>query len=82
MKYLIIALLLIGCAKEPVSTSQTNNPDVAVSLLFVNEGCSVYRFYDDGRHHYYTNCSGTLTTRTESCGKNCTKTVNDDIETR
>jgi hypothetical protein len=82
MKYLLLGLILLSsCAKDPVSTSQTDNSNVPVALLFTNKECSVYRFYDDGHYHYYTDCSGTSTTYTTSCGKNCTKTINDDINT-
>ena len=57
---LILALLaLAGCGGEPpIATKATNNPNVPVSLLFEHEGCSVYRFRDDGRHHYFVTCAG------------------------
>lgn len=68
VKYLLPLLLigLVGCEADPVSTKQTNNPQVAVSLLFENDGCKVYRFSDNGEPHYYAHCAtGTVSTSTE-----------------
>jgi hypothetical protein len=72
-KYLLFAILC-ACAKDPIRTNSTNNPDIAVSLLFEHDGCKVYRFVDEGTYRYFTNCKGS-TSWEESCGKNCTKEV-------
>lgn len=60
MKYLIAALLLVGCAESPVSRHSTNNPDVGVSVLFEVDGCKVYRFSDAGHYRYFTTCQGSV----------------------
>lgn len=65
-----------------VSLSSTNNREVKeVSLinqeeyfyhikeLFEKDGCKVYRFVDDAKFHYYTDCSETITDISEQCGK-------------
>lgn len=48
------------------------------------DGCKVYAFMSDGRWHYFTRCQSmttTETTRTEKCGKNCTKEVSEFVTT-
>ncbi len=64
MKYLIIfSILMNGCSQSnPVETIKTNNENYTVDFLFVHDGCSIYRFYDDGVH-YYVDCSGSTNTR-------------------
>lgn len=52
---ILVALMLIGCVKEPESSETKGSFDV--ELLFENDGCKVYRFFD-GRYIYYTDCSG------------------------
>ena len=65
-------ILLIGCAKEPAQTTGTNNSAFQVDELFTHKGCTVYRFYDSGHYHYFTNCHGSVSS-TLTCGKNCTR---------
>lgn len=77
-----VAVLLAACGKDPVSTGQSDNPNVPVSKMFEYEGCKVYRFKDAGEYVYYSNCSGTTTGfHAESCGKNCTKQVPIAVQT-
>jgi hypothetical protein len=50
------------------------------------DGCTVYIWYNDGHNHYFTKCDNTNKVITESnhseyCGKACTKTVTEKIET-
>lgn len=85
MKFFIVALVIFvsACAEEPLQTSRTSNPNVPVSKLLQHDGCTVYRFYDGGRHHYYVRCDGnssTSTLSTRSCGKGCTEQYNIDTE--
>jgi hypothetical protein len=76
------SLVLAACGKDPVFTSSTDNPNVAVSKMFEFEGCTVYRFKDAGNYVYYSNCPGTTQSfRTESCGKNCTEHVPVTVQT-
>lgn len=54
---LISLLALSACAKPPIETTDTSNPDIAVAPLFEKDGCKVYRFKDEiGRIGYYANC--------------------------
>lgn len=68
----VIIACITGCAKEPISSTRTDNVTITVDKLFTHEGCTVYRFHDNGRDHYYSNCAGT-STQTVSCGKSCTR---------
>lgn len=79
----VLALLAVaGCGAPPVSTSGTDNGQVPLDTLFTHDGCTVYRFRDGGRSHYWVNCPGRIDSqRTESCGKNCTTTHDDSIQT-
>lgn len=67
MRYLPLFFLLgiVGCEADPVSTKNTDNPQVKVQLLFTNDGCKVYRF-NDGDNHYYAHCTeGTVSTSSQ-----------------
>jgi len=75
MKSLLVLLILIGCSKAPISSKETNNKNIKVELLFTHNGCNIYRFTDE-RHVYFSDCSQNFkTSHSESCGKNCTRTV-------
>jgi hypothetical protein len=77
MRYLIALLLLASCAKDPVATGRTDNPEIDVGTLFDHEGCRVYRFHDGDRSVYYAKCyASSETAWSESCGKNCHRQVN------
>ncbi len=87
LSFLIALLCLQGCgAKDPVSVSGTSNGDVKVATLFEHDGCTTYRFYDAGDYHYYVKCAEskkvtTISTKTESCWKNCVHTYDENIGT-
>lgn len=68
-----LSLVVLGCTEEPEARSASSNPAIAVDKLFTHEGCTVYRFRDGGRDHYYAHCSdGELQTiTTQYCGKSC-----------
>lgn len=53
-----LAVLSSGCGVTAVSESSTNNPNLKVQFLFENDGCRIYRFYDEGYPVYYTKCGG------------------------
>lgn len=74
----IAALLLSGCNPiEPESTTKVGN-DVSLQTLFVKDGCTMYRFQDNGRHIYWANCEGSVHSRwTSTNGKGVT-TQHDD----
>jgi len=65
MRYLLFLILLCGCAREPIRTEKTNNDKFEVSFLFEYEGIRVYRFYDDGRYHWFTNKGEVINTKKE-----------------
>ena len=67
----LASLALAGCSNEgePVSSS---NKEIKVEKLLTVDGCTVYRFFDAGRH-YFVKCEGEDVTRTESrAGKKTT----------
>jgi len=75
-------LFLAGCEKPPVKTERTDNAEIQVDDLFTHHGCTISRFYDHSRAHYFADCRGAITTtRTESCGKSCVHTWDDEIPT-
>lgn len=80
---LLALLALSGCDKDAASTATTENPKFKVDTLFVYEGCTVYRFIDYSRV-YFTRCTSgpSEASWTESCGKNCTRTVTNRTESQ
>lgn len=75
----IAALLLVGCAKDPISSTRTPNSNVRADLLTVIDGCNIWRFYDVGEYRYFARCSdgaiGVSQKVQRNCGKNCTESV-------
>lgn len=54
-----ITLALTSCYQQPIFTATPkNNPTYQVSYLFEQDGCRVYRFYDNGTPVYFTSCNG------------------------
>lgn len=81
-RLVIVAVFLLGCLTDPMSSSTTTNQAIRVELLFEHEGCKVYRFSDAARPHYYAVCGATgaaLNERVEACGKKCTTVVQFDV---
>jgi hypothetical protein len=64
-RFLFLALILVGCAKDPIYKTATDNPEMAVSLLFTHDGCKVYRFYDS-RRVYFSDCRGSVSHETQT----------------
>ena len=64
-----IALLFTSCVHEAQSKSH-EGIDFEVEFLFEKDGVKMYRFYDNGRFHYYTNKGETVST--QDAGKNNT----------
>jgi len=56
----LVVLLSWSCGTHiPISKMKPeNNQTYEVEYLFEHEGCKVYRFRDDGRFVYFTNCTG------------------------
>jgi hypothetical protein len=52
----LATLTILGCSKDPISVSESNNKDIQVELLFEYEGCKMFRFKDGDNDHYFTKC--------------------------
>jgi hypothetical protein len=72
-KTLAIYIVLIGlgamifgaCTNEPMSKERLGKDDgFEVEYLFEKDGIKVYRFYDNGRTHYFTTGGETISTQT------------------
>ncbi len=81
----MLSILVAGCANDKPSTTSREVAKGSVDLLFTHDGVRVYRFGDGGRYHYYAVPYGggasTFSTWSENCGKNCTTTLTDEIQT-
>lgn len=65
---LITAILIIcGCTIRN-HENETPVEKYEVKFLFKKENCSIYSFYDKGRH-YFTNCGETISTKRKQAGK-------------
>jgi hypothetical protein len=80
-----IVVVAAGCSgDEKPSELRQMEAKSTVGLLFEHEGVRVYRFGDGVRYHYYAvagNQAYTFSSWSESCGKNCTKHVVEEIPT-
>ena len=75
-------LFIVSCEKDPLSINKSDNPQIPVSILFNYDGCKVYSFQDEGRRHYFTNCTEAIGTKLEACGKNCLRARDESIVNR
>jgi hypothetical protein len=74
-----IALLATACTNKPMSVSHEGiELDFEVELLFEKEGIKMYRFYDNGRYHYYTNSGETISSY--STGGKFSQTYSENIK--
>lgn len=55
----IISIFLFGCAGDAKETNVDG--DFVIELLFEKDGCKMYRFRDNGRYIYWSNCQGAST---------------------
>jgi hypothetical protein len=79
---LLVAAMLVGCAKDPVASAVSDNPEITLEIMFRHEGCTVYRFSDNARYHYWADCRGTVSSeRLEGCGRNCARVQSRSIQT-
>jgi len=75
----LAALALAGCERTPAEATAPAGVGFQVDRLFTHDGCTVYRFVDAGYSRYFARCAGAASSETtwrESCGKNCTRSVN------
>ena len=90
---ILIALTLFsscgGYSGDPISVDTTSSK-YEVYFLFEHEGCKIFKFSDNGRTVYYTNCDGSTSLEvTRRQGKTTTTdyynvptSVNDSINTK
>jgi hypothetical protein len=66
---LAIVLMITSCKKEHETTGVYITPARAkeiqydVKFLFEKDGIKIYRFYNEGRYHYFTTNGETMTSQ-------------------
>jgi hypothetical protein len=58
----LMAILLTSCYKDPQSVT-SEGKGFEVEFLFEKDGIKVYRFFDGGRHHYFTSRGETISNK-------------------
>ena len=71
---LIIGISLVSCVETNPNGSPTEK--VGLSFLFEKDGVKVYRFFDEGRYHYFTTNGETITSQ-KSGKSNYEENIND-----
>ncbi len=85
---LSVVVLVAGC-DVPGTPQQTSNSKAEVETLFDVDGYRVYRFTDSGKYVYFVlpargdrgSQAQAIWSTSESCGKNCTKTIPHQVAT-
>jgi hypothetical protein len=79
--FLVVALInSVSDNPEPKETIQ--NGEYEIELLFEQNGCKMYRFHDNARWVYWSDCQGkTEIKRTESNGKTNSSEYQETITT-
>jgi hypothetical protein len=69
--FFALAISMTGCAEDSTPAKVRGAlADFEVGKLFDADGCTVYRFRDAGRYHYFATCDGSVMEgQTHSCGK-------------
>lgn len=65
--FIAVTVLMSSCLHDSLTKTTTTN-GINVEYMFEKDSIRVYRFYDDGRYHYFTTRGETITTQQE--GKN------------
>jgi len=79
---IVVALLIMtSCAKKGEYVRYRAIDDYQVQKLFEANGASIYRFYDGGRHHYFTINGSSINVEQSTGGKNA-QHWNDSAPTR
>lgn len=77
---LALGLLLVACAQKGTPTHVDDAvDDFRVTKLFTKDTCTVYRFFDYGEAHYFTDCGTTISSKSKSCGKSCVRHYDEEI---
>lgn len=75
MKFLILLVAcacLVSCARQGLSEEETTNAEISLTKLFTHDECTVYRFMDAGRYHYFAKCRDSASiSQTLACGRGC-----------
>jgi hypothetical protein len=67
--------------------NRAKTQEAAIPRVYAQvDGCTVYVWNSDSRNHYFTRCDNTNKVVTEnswkeSCGKACSKTITEKVET-
>jgi Domain of unknown function (DUF4884) len=64
----LLLLLAVSCqVGRPIKSEHPrNNKSYTVEYLFEHDGCRVYRFQDGNQYVYFTNCTGSTFSRSDS----------------
>ncbi len=79
--WIVVVLAVVASACNGHAVESVQHGDFLVEKLFVEDGCTVYRFLD-GTYRYFVKCGAPNTASTqwrEYCGKGCNRDV--DIHT-
>ena len=57
---LIALVVLLGCEKTGEAMVPVSNGNFEVTRLFTTDGCTLYRFKDDGENRYWSKCTGAI----------------------
>ena len=66
---LAIVLMITSCKKEHetsgvhITPAQAKEIQYDVKFLFEKDGIKIYRFYNEGRYHYFTTNGETMTSQ-------------------
>ena len=75
---LVIGFGFLGLQAMFGPSDEQRARDRVPAVVSSADGCTVYKFYDNFRWHYFTKCGGTVT---ESCGKNCSRPRTESLTT-
>ncbi len=79
---LLITYIVISFTFFAIIITTSDQKHSEVRKLFSNNGCTIYRFIDNGEYHYYSDCRGsTIKNVNEICGANCYERYEEIITT-
>lgn len=80
-RLLLLLVIITGCCEQHAVVKTEHIADYNVSTLFIKDNCTVYRFVDDGRYRYFTDCTDVTFDHLEHHGKT-TEEVSETNTTR
>ena len=54
----LVVVLISSVSDNPEPKETIQNGDYKLELLFEQNGCKMYRFHDNGRYVYWSDCQG------------------------